>query len=193
MARRKKALMSNEQSFRRLLNFLDPDEQKAGVRYERLRERIIRYCERRRCWEPDLVADRTFVRVEELLDRRPPDDPPIGGEGFIIEVSKHVLSEWWQQARRDQFVPVLDEISDDERGLDWQIYELSKRRLPDSDQTLFDEYHQQVSKGEGKLNDIRAGIAASHGITIGALRVRIHAIKGTLKTYCRCCAKCLEL
>jgi len=33
MARPKKALLSNEQSFRRLLNFLDPDEQKAGVRY----------------------------------------------------------------------------------------------------------------------------------------------------------------
>jgi len=191
-ARPKKALISTEQSFRRLLNFLDADETQAAVRYERLRQRLVRHSERKGCWQSDLVADRTFVRVEEILDRETPEGPLEGRDGFIVEVGKRVLSEWRDEVRRQQPPPVPVLLLHPETE-DWnsQIYELCKKRLSDRDRALFDRYHRRIFEAEGKLKDVRAQIAAEEGTTIGTLRVRIHAIRKTLESYCHCCAKCL--
>jgi hypothetical protein len=193
MARAKKAVISNEQSFRRLLNFLDADETQAAHRYERLRQQLIRYFERRECWQADLVADRTFSRAEEVLSRKTPEGPLEGRGGFVIEVGKRVLSEWWSEARRQEPPPPppVESTTPAVERVNWQIYDLCKSSLPNNERALLDGYFQQLSKGEGKLKDARMEIAAREGIAIGALRVRIHHIKAKLEAYCLCCSRCL--
>jgi len=194
MARPKKALISNQQSFRRLLAFLDPDETQAAHRYERLRQRLIRYFERRGCWQADLVADRTFIRVEEVLNRETPEGTLEGRDGFVVEVAKRVLSEWWREVRRLEppAAPPIEASSTAIDSLNSQIYDLCKSRLPDGDRALLERYFQPLAKGEGKLKDVRVGMAAREGITIGALRLRIHVIKAKLEESCLCCSRCLE-
>jgi len=194
MARPKKALISSQQSFRRLLSFLDSDDTQAANRYERLRQRLIRYFERRECWQADLVADRTFSRVEELLDRKTPEGALEGRDGFIVEVGKRVLSEWWHEVKRQEPPPAppIDSYYAERDSVNSQIYDLCKTRLPDSDQRLLKRYFQHLSNGEMKLKDTRKELAAREGITIGALRVRVHTIKAELEACCICCAKCLE-
>ena len=197
MARPKKALISNEQSFRQLLSFLDPDAERAGARYERLREKLIRSFERRRCWQADLVADRTFRRVEELLQRKNFDGPNEGRNGFVMEVGRRVLSEWWDEnkGQAPPAAPPIESPSDSKNSwqlqIQIQIYDLCKSRLPDGDRTFLEHYFRRLSQGEGNLKDMRRDMAARQGISLGALRVRIHTIRAKLEASCLCCARCL--
>ena len=45
--------------FEKLLRWLDPDRDKAGEKYEKIRHRLIRIFSARGCWEPEELFDRT--------------------------------------------------------------------------------------------------------------------------------------
>ena len=85
--------------FERLLNALDPDRDKAGEEYERIRQRLTRLFTWRGCSNADELTDRTMERVSRRL-----------GEGadiytgnvyaFFHGVALRVLQESWREADR---------------------------------------------------------------------------------------------
>src|SRR5690349_936986 len=89
-----------EQSFSRLLLFLDPDRQRAAERYEKVREKLTRLFEWRGCIPGADYADETFDRVAkrlaEGLDTQP-QDPYL----YFHGVALNLVRERWKKAERE--------------------------------------------------------------------------------------------
>src|SRR5262245_10094206 len=64
----KKNWVLSQESFDALLNWLDPDRERAGHRYEEIRQRLIKIFTGRGCHEPDQLADETINRVTTRLN-----------------------------------------------------------------------------------------------------------------------------
>lgn len=57
------------EAFERLLSWLDPDHERAGVRYEEIRAKLIARFTRLRCVEPEDLANKTIDRVAQILPK----------------------------------------------------------------------------------------------------------------------------
>ncbi|HEU4506641.1 MAG TPA: hypothetical protein VFR78_00285, partial [Pyrinomonadaceae bacterium] len=64
---KKKWVLSQEQ-FDRLLNWLDKDREKAGMKYEEIRQRLIKYFVARGAADAEDLADETINRVTNRLE-----------------------------------------------------------------------------------------------------------------------------
>lgn len=85
-----------EEAFSRLLQRLDPDRDRAGEQYERLREVLIRFFEWRGAPYPEEHADETFDRVSKKLN---PDVPVANLGGYCYEVARLVCLEALKRRR----------------------------------------------------------------------------------------------
>jgi hypothetical protein len=89
--------MSNERTTRRdqlddLLAWLDPDRDRAGAKYERLRRGLVMSFTVRGCSDADKMADETINRVmTKLIEIK----PAFGGDLalYVDAVAKHVMIE----------------------------------------------------------------------------------------------------
>src|SRR5215472_9175796 len=85
-----------EQSFRALLEFLDPDRHLAAERYQKIREKLVRFFEWKGCIPGEDYADETIDRVarrlEEGIDQRP-ENPYL----FFHGVALNVVRERWRK------------------------------------------------------------------------------------------------
>ena len=59
----KKNWVLSQESFDALLDWLDPDREQAGQKYEDIRQRLIRIFASRSCFEAEDLADETINRV----------------------------------------------------------------------------------------------------------------------------------
>src|SRR6185503_4743764 len=59
----KKNWVLSQESFDALLDWLDPDRERAGQKYEDIRQRLIRIFASRSCYEAEDLADETINRV----------------------------------------------------------------------------------------------------------------------------------
>ena len=103
----------NRQAFDRLLRWLDPDRDKAGARYEKIRHRLIRIFACRGCYDAEDLADQSVnvvltkidwlvenydgnpelyfyavakkIFLEQLKKKSPPTPPPPAPPGFSPE------------------------------------------------------------------------------------------------------------
>ncbi|HJP90740.1 MAG TPA: hypothetical protein VJ875_02220 [Pyrinomonadaceae bacterium] len=57
-----------QEAFDKLLLWLDPDRDKAGEKYEKIRKRVISFFSCRGCWEADDLADKTINVVISKID-----------------------------------------------------------------------------------------------------------------------------
>src|ERR1044071_3005664 len=86
-----------EGAFGRLLAFLDPDRQRAGERYEKIRTKLTRFFEWKGCLPGEDYADETIDRVAKRLEQgigEEPQDPYL----FFHGVAVNVVRERWRNA-----------------------------------------------------------------------------------------------
>jgi len=57
-----------QENFEKLLRWLDPDRDKAGEKYERIRLRLMRVFSSRGCYDADVLADKTMNVVMSKID-----------------------------------------------------------------------------------------------------------------------------
>lgn len=179
----------------RLLDRLDPDRERAGERYESLRQTLVKFFDWRGAAAPDDCADETLDRLIRKLD-----------EGAHIEevgryahgIARLVLLE----QMRDPLpraalledvpsapalvvapapVPVLDTEIDAR-----DCFDACLATLPADSRELILRYY--VDERRAKI-DARVELAKSLGITSAALRSRAQRVRDRLE---RCCGRCLQ-
>ena len=95
---------SQDPAFHALLDWLNPNRDRAADEYVRLHRRLAKMFEARGCLTPEDCADETFNRIgSQLIEGKEirTDNPTF----YINGVARHVLLEQWSK-------PVQEQIED---------------------------------------------------------------------------------
>lgn len=180
----------DHQTFETLLNWLDPDRESAGEKYERIRHSLIQILEWRGAIDGGELADQIINRVASKL---PSLTETYQGEPalYFYGVAKNLIKQ--QQQKRDQLLPLhgLDVASvpglEDQASDDvYQCFEHCLDQLHPSDRKVITQYYEGEKRSKIKL---RGEIARSLNIRPNALRVRVYRIRASLE---KCVNECLE-
>lgn len=170
------------ESFESLLGWLAPDRDKAGEKYEAIRHRLILFFTGRRCLEADGLADETIDRVILKL-------PQLIGmyEGervyYFIGVARKVYQEYLRSKPQPTKLPPPP-VSWSEQ--EFQCLEKCMEKLLPHKRRMFEEYS---CGGDSGMIESRQKLTEQLGITMNALRIRVHRVRDTLKA---CVKDCVE-
>ena len=183
-----------KEQFDRLLNWLDPDRDLAGKRYEAIRLRLLKIFTCRGCSEADDLADETINRVTAKLAEI--EGSYTGDQAlYFYGVAQKVHMEYIRRRPpvQESLRPGHEfggqtawpfDLSDDlER--DYVCLERCMDRLPVENRQLVLEYYQQERRAK---IDHRKRMADQLGIAVNALRIRAHRIRLQLQ---QCVQSCL--
>jgi DNA-directed RNA polymerase specialized sigma24 family protein len=159
--------------FDRFLARLDSDRERAGVKYEALRRKLIMFFRYRDCPDAETLADETIDRVvrkqiEEDIQELVP---------YTLGVARRVAAEAW---KRESASPPVPPVREDPRGWERQLELLRgcMQLIPEKERVLILDYYQH-DKSQ-KIEDKRR-IAAKLGLASTALRVRAYRIRRRLE------------
>jgi RNA polymerase sigma-70 factor, ECF subfamily len=163
--------------FDALLAMLDPDREVAGQSYERIRNRLIRMFEWRRCAHPEDLADETFNRVarksaEGLAIKH--SDP----YAYFCGVAHHVFQEFARREQRENRVresgdwPPSSPPEEEEPDLRLEHLRHCLDTLDPDQKNLILLYYQP----EQRILS-RKILCDKLGIPMNALRIRVHRLR----------------
>jgi DNA-directed RNA polymerase specialized sigma24 family protein len=166
-------------AFELLLKWLDPDRDKAGEKCEAIRHRLIAFFYGRGCTEADRLSDRTITvvtaKVPQLVGSYKGD--PVY---YFIGVARKVYQEYLRSERRTSRSPPPPAGWTEQ---DYKCLERCMGQLAPGACRMFEDYYC------GQESD-RSGLAARLGMSLNALRIRVHRIRATLKACVRECIEC---
>ena len=171
------------ESFDTLLDWLDPDREQAGRKYEAIRTRLIKILACRGCYEPEDLADETINRVtnklKEIAETYSGEPAP-----YFYGVANKVHLEYL----RRKPPPPLPARHDDSEEIEQEYWCLDRcvGDLTPDNRELVLQYYQEDK--QAKI-DCRKRLAEQLGIALNALRIRAHRIRQTLQD---CVKECLE-
>lgn len=173
----------SQESFEGLLNWLGPDRDQAGLRYERIRVALINYFTFRAPCDAEDLADETINRV---INRLPEIQNEINGERsrYFYGVARKVQLEY---LRRKTPQPPPEPITDSEKvEVEFHCLEQCISKLSEENRELVLRYYQ--ADGRQKIEE-RKQLAEELGIAPNALRIRAYRIRAALQ---KCLEKCIE-
>jgi RNA polymerase sigma factor (sigma-70 family) len=190
----KKDWVLTQEAFDKLLDWLDPDRDVAGRKYEAIRLRLIKIFTCRGCSEAEDLADETINRVAARVSEIASS---YQGEpaAYFYGVAQKVYLEYIRRCKtRQAEVPAdspIINITTSSEGiedieLEYECLEDCLEHLPTSNRKLVLEYYQQERKAK---IDHRKLLAEEMGIALNALRIRAHRIRRALE---ECVHLCLE-
>lgn len=172
-------------SFDALLEWLDPDREKAGQSYETIRCGLIRIFVSKGLVDAESYADETVDRVVKRL-------PEIRA-GYVNEPARYfigVARNVCREALRRKEVPtdVLPEFASFRSSQSDMADCMAKcmKALPREKLELIYDYH--VYEGKQKIASHRE-MAGERSISVGALRTRAHHVRILLEN---CVKRCME-
>ena len=170
-------------AFEKLLRWLDPDREKAGEKYERIRLRLISIFSGRGCYYAEDLADQTFNVVVSKIDwllESYQGDPAL----YFYGVSKKLYLENLKTRVLPELPPLPDrsEIELQCGCLDRCV----EQELTQAERDLIFRYHE---KERGEKIRIRKQIARELGISLNALRIRVYHLHSRLRP---CIEDCLR-
>lgn len=179
-----------------LLSRLAPEREAAGLAYERIRYRLVRFLEWRGCSEAELLADEAINRVARRLAAGleiESEDPYV----FFRGVAGRVFQEWQRQrmrereahrgaARENQRLRPHDGVEDDlgdPDGSAWVHEQLPQlrdclARLSAAERDLVLRFYR--GDGAERIRE-RRRLAHQHEITMSALRLKAFRIRRRLE------------
>ena len=172
------------EEFDRLLQWLDPEPERAGLNYEEIRWRLIAILTSRGCRFPEELADETIDRVaRRVIDI---SDTYAGDRVlYFLGVMNNVHHEYLKRpAVRQPPKP------DDDVEMKEQIHiclEKCLDKLAPNSRKLIERYY--AADKQAKI-DLRKRIAAEFGIGASTLRLRALRIREKLQA---CISQCLEM
>ena len=170
------------EDFDRFLSALDPDRERAGVKYEVLRAKLIRYFMSRGSDDPDYLADETINIAARNIQNV---EESHNVDHYLYAVAKRIALE---SLRRSQRHTSLSESSTTPREAETEItytcIEQCMAKLNPEWRDLIVRYYE--AKGSKKIQN-RTAIAQELGLTVNALRIRSHHIRATLE---KCITEC---
>ena len=193
---RKKDWVLTETAFAKLLAFLDPDRDRAAEKYLELRKRLVGICRWRGCLSPENLADETFDRLSRRLDEGE-QIQVVDAAAYLSGVARNVLKEYWTQQQLERKAgdahaalrPEADETVElDQREHSQRLDCLDRclDELPAEELDLIMRYYSfEPTRKIAQRNEL----AASLGISVGALRTRVHRLRRSLEVCVNGCLK----
>jgi DNA-directed RNA polymerase specialized sigma24 family protein len=192
---KKQEWLPTETVLNKFLDALSPDREKSAAEYEKLRTRLIRFFEWRRCSLPETRADQTIDRVMRKLDE---GRVITNLMGFVFAVARRVAKEDWREdhpsSLNDDESSIPDALTADplkkleiEEEPDRQLIcfdNCLERMLPKWRNLILSYYKED---GRAKI-DWRKQLAKQMGISLNVLRIRAHRIRKSLE---QCIENCL--
>jgi DNA-directed RNA polymerase specialized sigma24 family protein len=184
----KKEWVLTKEAFDGFLARLDLDRDKAGEKYESVRQKLLKYFQWRGSDECDVEADETINRVARRIEE---GENIYNLNGYIFGVAKMIHSEWLKvnrrklgldEAKRIEVTPVDDEDPEGEERR--ACFDRCLRYLTDEDREAVIEYYQFE---KGKKIQHRKKLAERFGISLNALRIKAHRKRGNLEACVREC------
>jgi DNA-directed RNA polymerase specialized sigma24 family protein len=182
-----------QEAFDTLLDWLDPDREQAGRKYEAIRLRLIKIFICRACPEAESLADETINRVTakvQEVSKSYVGDPAL----YFYAVAQKVYLEYIRKNRQTptpveftagmlntQAVSLVEDFEPVYRCL-----ERCLESLPTESRELVVRYYHQEK--QAKI-DHRKLLATELGIGVNALRIRAHRIRLSLR---QCVRDCLD-
>lgn len=196
----KKDWAMTAEAFEKLLNWLDPNADAAGEKYEKIREKLMKLFKWRNCTPEEDYADKTIDRVaRRVFENAEIDvkDPYTYFHGIAL----NVIREFWRGQQRYSHEDI-DETSESElstaspaqkmeeeieKDFAEQRYGCMRKclgTLPQDTKEFITEYHQ----GE-RNKDIRKQMSERMKIPMNALRIRAFRVRESLE---KCVDKCVR-
>ena len=176
----------NPEAFNTLLEWLDPNREEAGKKYEVIRNGLIRMFITRGCLEAENLADLTIDRVAtKVLKIR---DTFIGNpSNYFHGVGHNIYLEHIKLRREDP--AEIDTMTGVPHnfGSEFECLKECLKHLSSDQVSLILEYFLEESSA--KIGH-RKTLAAELGVDVGTLRIRVHRIRTFLEN---CVKKCLGL
>ena len=178
-----------EEAFAKLLAHLDPDTERAGESYERLRLTLMKFFDWRGAHFPEECADETFNRVARKIE---------SGEvvrdiaTYCHGVARMILLE---STRRPEHKTVSLEVlpsigtassAPEETNPQRDCFEQCLGSLPEENSQLILEYYEGEKRGK---IDNRLSLAEKLGIPLNALRSRAQRVRAKLEQCVNQCTK----
>ena len=186
------------EAFDGLLLALDPDRERAGNKYERLREKLTFLFEHRGCASSSDLVDEAFDRVARRLVEGEPIRDVVG---FMTGVAHNLIKERWRD-KSERTVALVDLRSSQEPvqpadAVDWPSDAIRGEgardclaccltRLKPADREMIRDYYQNNTRAN---KENRQRLAQRLGIPLNALRLRAYRVRLRLES---CVNSCLE-
>ena len=172
-----------QEQFYRLLDWLDPDRERAAVRYALIQLRLIRFFASRGCVDAESLADKTInvvaSKVEGLTDYV--GDRSLYFHGVGKNIYRQHIRPLATESLTDSTIqpPVPPPPPPD---LLMTLLEECMNRLELEDQRLVLQYHEEDKQEKIQHRKI---LAREVGITLNALRIKMYRLNLQLR-------KCIE-
>lgn len=165
-------MMGTKEAFDKLLIRLEPKLPNSEARYQHLRFKMVRFFEWKHCKDAEELADETIARtVSQLVSGKQilADNP----YSYIYGVAKNVFREYVRnqikiETLRKDLPEQFDEPENFEDCRSRCLQELSTEKLK-----LLQRYYLNPQD--------REALARELNITINALRLQVHRLKGELR------------
>lgn len=177
----------SQEKFEKLLNWLNSDRELAGIKYESIRLRLIKFFTLRTYHSPDELADITIDIVAEKIDtivENYEGDPAL----YFYGVGKNVFLKYKNSSQIELPAHLTQQntTEDEETFQKHQCLESCLQNLKKEDRELITAYYQESKSEKIKL---RKNLADKKGVSTKNLRVHIHRLKETLEKCIRHCLK----
>jgi DNA-directed RNA polymerase specialized sigma24 family protein len=175
-----------QEAFDLLLAHLDGDREQAGIKYEALRRKLVKFFEWRGCAFTEELADDTINRIARNLER---GEQIRNFTAYCVGIARNVFFESLRIRKREeafQSMPNPSVARSDEQDQRRECLERCLRDLPAPDLRLIVEYYQQDKRTRIAL---RRDLAVRLGIPLNALRIRTHRIRAHLE---KCVEQCMQ-
>jgi DNA-directed RNA polymerase specialized sigma24 family protein len=175
----------SQEQFDQLLDWLDPDRDKAGVRYEWIRKRLIKIFVSRGSVVPEELADKAINRVARKLP-----EIRVTYVGDPANYFAGVAGNIFRESLRKEKVPAIGmpkpvPPNEDEERVQ-SCFEQCIENLPTQERELVLSYYQL--ERQAKI-DHRKNLAERLGMGLNALRIRACRIRAGLQECVEgCCA-----
>jgi DNA-directed RNA polymerase specialized sigma24 family protein len=170
-----------QEAFDALLDWLNPEREQAGKRYEDIRRRLVKIFMYRGCQEPEELADETINRVARKVVEIAgtySGDPAL----YFYGVANKIHQESLRKRRTQPSPPPPPEPGPEQ---EYECLELCMEALSAHSRELVLQYYQDDKSA--KIEQ-RRKLAERLDIPINALRIRAHRIRAALRD---CVTDCL--
>jgi RNA polymerase sigma factor (sigma-70 family) len=173
------------EDFDSLLEWLDPDRDRAGAKYEEIRRRLIKIFMGRGCSSSDDLADETINRVTRRL---PEIKGAFSGDPvrYFYALANKVHLEYLR--RPVEALPTPDTQASTQMELQLRCLEECLEKLPEPERELLLMYYSGAKQARNTTN-VRNELAKKLGISLETLRVRAFRSRVHLQN---CMQRCLD-
>jgi len=185
----KKFSQITQEDFQNLLGWFSDDREKAGEKYEQIRQGLIRFFRFRGCNEPESLTDETINRVARKLSVVQFDEN-VKMNAYFYSFASKIYLEYISQNKRMSFIELNEEfldknISEENTDCEFDCLEDCLAKLPAEENNLILQYYSKDKKAKIEL---RTKLAEKMKLKMGTLHIRVHRIRILLRN---CVEKCL--